>query len=364
MEFSDEFTAALYLRNVNEARRLLTANPALVNRYLGSYLKYPILHAIRVQHPLLLAALLSFKPSLSLTHRDGVTPYCILTNTLKYLTPELLQLLIGCGLDVNAADETGSRCTPLGAACHFFDIEKVKMLVAVGACVSQPDAFGNTPLHHAAISGKKDIVEYLVAYGVNVDIVNNRGESVMFLAVVSWKCSVELISYLVEVGGGGINTVCTNGQTPLAVSIKNPLVFEILLRNGADPNIDVGINGITPLGRVLETRSIYQSLYVQALLNAGADPNKLFRGISPLWLAASTHQYKSVFEIYRAGALISTNSDISVIKFLRASLEMEFVLKCIVEKFLVPDMKHKVRSLVGNLCMNCRTSHPLRTSKQ
>ena len=68
-------------------------------------------------------------------------------------------LLVGCG-------------NPDGAllkAIQEGKIKAVKQAIADGADVNAKSKFGRTPLHHAAVDGRKEIAELLIAQGADVN---------------------------------------------------------------------------------------------------------------------------------------------------------------------------------------------------
>lgn len=60
-------------------------------------------------------------------------------------------------------------------ACFYGDLQSIRVLRALGVNFDIIDYNGRTPLHIAAIEGNEDIVTFLVACGVSVLPVDNRG---------------------------------------------------------------------------------------------------------------------------------------------------------------------------------------------
>ena len=56
------------------------------------------------------------------------------------------------------------------------------LLGMAGVDINQPDKYGNTALHLAVENGKLHVVRTLLAKGVNIDYLNNKGENALFLA--------------------------------------------------------------------------------------------------------------------------------------------------------------------------------------
>lgn len=74
--------------------------------------------------------------------------------------PDLVELLIAKGADVNAKDLV--RKTPLHQAKNK---EVAELLIAKGADVNAKDKNGLTPLLYATIHGHKDVAELLRKHG-------------------------------------------------------------------------------------------------------------------------------------------------------------------------------------------------------
>ena len=105
---------------------------------------------------------------------EGSTPLHLAT-LCNY--KDIVELLISNGADVNAKDDNG--CAPLFGAVFDFEAgdrrETVKTLIAHGADVNTVDTDGLTLLHNAAMNGKKDIVELLLASRAEPALKTNAG---------------------------------------------------------------------------------------------------------------------------------------------------------------------------------------------
>jgi ankyrin repeat protein len=96
--------------------------------------------------------------------------------------PQLLQLLVERGADVNAVDE--QRYTALHFAARDQRCELVKILLEAGAHVDAVEAMGNTPLCLCASSSRPDleIVKLLLQHGADQRKKNRDGDSPLSMA--------------------------------------------------------------------------------------------------------------------------------------------------------------------------------------
>ncbi len=94
-------------------------------------------------------------------------------------------------------------------AAKIGSLEKVKAFLANGEKVDVTDKHGMTPLYHAAANGHKDVCEFLISQGADV----NAGREIGFTPL----------------------TAALNNRTESGVEI-----FKLLVDRGADININVG----------------------------------------------------------------------------------------------------------------------------
>lgn len=106
---------------------------------------------------------------------------------------EIVELFLGCGANVNALD--WSKSSPLFEAARLHHLNVVECLLANGAEVNLTDEQNWTPLLRAfQHSGNDEIVRVLISYGADVNVRGLRGESPLHLAVAQKnKNIVELL---------------------------------------------------------------------------------------------------------------------------------------------------------------------------
>ena len=131
---------------------------------------------------------------------------------------------------------------PFNPDCFSFQISKnnleiCELFVKAGMDVNERDSAGTPFLCDAARTGKKDMVQWLLEKGAEIDAVSqDRGYSAVMDAV--WKSNKEIVELLVS-KGANLNFVSRDGQTALilATGSGNFDICRILAENGADPTI-------------------------------------------------------------------------------------------------------------------------------
>jgi cytohesin len=105
---------------------------------------------------------------------------------------------LAAGTDVNAKGKNG--WTPLHRAAIYGRKEIVELLIAKGAEVNAQGQYMGTPLHNAANKGHKKIVELLIAKGADVNAKDNRLRKTP-LDVVIMRKHAEIADLLRKHGG-------------------------------------------------------------------------------------------------------------------------------------------------------------------
>uniref|UniRef100_A0A0K6SAB1 Protein kinase domain-containing protein n=1 Tax=Chromera velia CCMP2878 TaxID=1169474 RepID=A0A0K6SAB1_9ALVE len=114
--------------------------------------------------------------------------------------PEILNMLVQAGADVDAPDAEGR--TPLLQASGFGYPVIVEALLEAGADVKAVDKFGESAVHLAARRAKPcpTILQKLLKAGADVNSPNKDGWSALHSAVVRDKPCREIVQMLVEAG--------------------------------------------------------------------------------------------------------------------------------------------------------------------
>uniref|UniRef100_A0ABD2WWV0 Uncharacterized protein n=1 Tax=Trichogramma kaykai TaxID=54128 RepID=A0ABD2WWV0_9HYME len=161
--------------------------------------------------------------------------------------------------DVNYTDEDG--LTHFHVACEYGCVDVVKKFLELG---QDPNCIvprtGNSPLHLALMSDKKEVAKLLLRNGANLILANKNGRTPLHL-IFKLDADGGLTKMFFEICSDRrqpveIDSRDNEGNTPLYMALRynRKKAVETLLRNGADPNL-VNEKGETPLHFMSRTRA-------------------------------------------------------------------------------------------------------------
>jgi ankyrin repeat protein len=190
----------------------------------------------------------------------------------------LLALLVGI------ACSCSGFCDPIHSAAEKGDLAKVKELIKENpSLVSAKDKLGMTPLHLAAKNDRKDVADFLLASGADINAKDsNGGFTPLDLALSSYHY-MDVVELLLA-RGADPNATSDQGLTPLqeAAMRGQKDAAELLLAKGADVNARDS-KGDSPL---LWAMLMGHMDFAKLLVDAKADVNaKNGQGVTPLFLA-------------------------------------------------------------------------------
>ncbi|XP_053195830.1 caskin-1 [Scomber japonicus] len=188
---------------------------------------------------------------------------------------------------------------------------KAKLLGAAKRVnVNIQDADGLSPIHHAALSGNKELISLLLEAQAAVDIKDHKGMRPLHYA--AWQGKTEPMKMLLK-AGSSVNGQSDEGQIPLHLSAQHGHYdgSEMLLQHQSNPCISDSA-GKTPLdlacefGRVGVVQLLLSSNMCAAMLEPKpSDPN----GVSPLHLAAKNGHIDVIRLLIQAGIDINRQSE-------------------------------------------------------
>ena len=156
---------------------------------------------------------------------------------------EAVKQHLAAGTDVNEHDSIQS---PLHYAAQSYSKEIVDLLIANGADVNAKDRTGSPPLHWAVLKGQKDIVELLIEAGADMYVRKKRGGDNL-LHIAALRGHKEVAEMLI-VKGFDVNSRNDEEETPFynTAFAGHAEVAKLFIEKGADVNAK-DKHGETPL---------------------------------------------------------------------------------------------------------------------
>lgn len=130
-------------------------------------------------------------------------------------------------------------------AARAGDEDELKLLLEKGVDIEMINSNGDTVLQVAADVGERGIMELLIANGANIEVVNREGKTILHVAAI--RGNTDTIKLLIE-KGANMNTKDNNGYTALHSVIRYGFIeaAKLLIANGANANTKTKY-GDTPL---------------------------------------------------------------------------------------------------------------------
>jgi cytohesin len=231
---------------------------------------------------------------------DLFADYFVVIDAINRGDLNRIKELVSKGADVNA--RVGG-VTPLLYAAVRGQKEIAEFLISKGSDVNVEDDLdegGRTALMHATLNGHVEIVDLLISKGADIDAKSREGKTALLYAL--WNKKKEITSLLI-LRGADINAKDKLGNTPLIYALihKETEIARLLISKGADVNIE-NSEGNTPL---IIAISYGNKAMVEFLLSNGAEINHRGRhGETPL-LTAFSEGRKEISELLESKGAIS-----------------------------------------------------------
>jgi len=217
---------------------------------------------------------------------------------------EMVKLLVAKGANVN-----GGRQPTIHAGIRSGYREIVEFLIQHGADVNAKDQWGRgyTPLQRAAIRGKPELVKLLLEAGADISFKNNKGQTALHVSLdirnsdyPQYQQSKDAVELLLS-KGPDVNLKDKDGRTPLHLAVESvdADIVKLLLDKGADVNTKDDESGFTALHHAARFGNRNTA---ELLIARGADINaKDKQGHTPLQVAVN-HDYKVAELLINKGA--------------------------------------------------------------
>jgi ankyrin repeat protein len=170
----------------------------------------------------------------------GCSPHRLLMSAVANRNIGTVKLLLKGGADPNSTEQ---GLTALTIAALVRSPEISQLLIDNGADVNGIDQGGLTALHHIAGMGDCASINVLVLNGAQVDAVDRFGLTPLMWSVQ--KGNADVVKCLIG-HGAGVNRQPRGGLTPLmkAVWSDDPAIVQLLLDAGADPSLQTDCGDI------------------------------------------------------------------------------------------------------------------------
>ena len=222
----------------------------------------------------------------------------------KCLLTSLVDSLISCGSEVNVVND--KQQTPLHFACTS---HVIKTLLQKDAEPNLKDNNGNTPMLEWTLLNNdsklallcfsvEDLTEYF-KQGVDPFLANKNGDTVFQVLLLKKKfvCAQNLIRTVVDLDRNNVARKDANGDTFLHVVCKCDddrvqVLIELLLKSGANPNVQNQITKETPLHVLCRTiAQSYVEVHKKTKLPMADDAGNDFMLTSFAWTVQLLRKY-------------------------------------------------------------------------
>ena len=143
----------------------------------------------------------------------------------------------------NLLHKNGGKHGTIHGAAVGGDIKAVKEFLAAGTDVNTEDkCCGETPLHHAAAFGRKEMSEQLIGAGADVNAQSIIGVTALYISAV--KGHKEIAELLIA-KGANVNAKNDDGETPLdgAIEDNHTEIADLFRKHGGKTGTELKAEG-------------------------------------------------------------------------------------------------------------------------
>ncbi len=226
----DEFFKAIQEKNNEGTCKLISDHPELLN-VRNPRGETALLAAVRSDQPQVVGLLLDLGADPSLGDRYGFRP---LHRATENDQAELVELLLKKKAQVDTVIMEGYYgYTPLTFAIKNGNATLVKPLQETGADIRHTTQYQENYLHFAVAFNQKEIAQYLIASGLDVNTPKAGGLTPLHIAAITGNR--ETAALLIE-KGARLDALSGDGGTPLhfARAAGNREVADLLIQSGAE----------------------------------------------------------------------------------------------------------------------------------
>lgn len=253
-----------------------------------------------------------------------------LASSCGYL--DVMECLIKNGADINLNNDGDLGYTPLEEAARDGKLEAIELLLEKGAEIDKGNTIDSTALIGACVAADNDVVNLLLQKGSNINHTDDNGQT-----------ALHYLCRFAKQWGSSVITETVNGVTR---ELENPqfkkhtAVFETLLAEGADVNLEAGY-GYSPLHLAAETDT---HTFIQPLIDKGAEVNfQNSKGFSPLHAASDQGNIECCKVLIANGADVNVVDNDGFTPLLGAvSSQNTELVKLLLEKGATKDAEAKV----------------------
>lgn len=320
------------LRNEPEIAKLILQSPKVdVNKRsvgydaFGEWERTPLILAAHMGQAEIVGTLLRLGAKVNARDRTDSVPESrgntALIKAAQRDHADVIQVLVtqGKGIDVNAQTKDGN--SPLWFIAEYEDLAALKLLREHGAKIDIADNVGQSVLVTTFLHKNREVLDYLVAQGADINHVDQGGHTPLMTAVASlggkdakavfgflekfltFKPKLDLQQIMPK--GGGYSAL------HLAARFGFVDAARLLLDNGAAIDIQSLATGGTPLHTAASANQVALAKY---LIARKADVGIFDKsGSTPLMVAAIQADPDMVQVLVEGGAAIDTKSTVNVL---------------------------------------------------